>query len=164
MRIRPVLVWLDCSCIWDTCRGAVCCGGCGRLTGRCRWQTLPQTLPIWVTGRPTSPAVEEGCQWLGDAGGPVDDYPVVVLGSGLGIGVDEEDVALLQIATDADFDEGDVTFVSAFEDRDRDAFRQSVGELDWASFAWFASEPDNIVRMHGGDPVSLSRLSELMLP
>ena len=85
-------------------------------------------------------------------------------GSGLGIGVDEEDVALLQIATDADFDEGDVTFVSAFEDRDRDAFRQSVGELDWASFAWFASEPDNIVRMHGGDPVSLSRLSELMLP
>ena len=21
MRIRPVLVWLDCSCVWDTCRG-----------------------------------------------------------------------------------------------------------------------------------------------
>ena len=31
MRIQPVLVWLDCSCVWDTCRGAVCCGGCGRL-------------------------------------------------------------------------------------------------------------------------------------
>ena len=71
--------------------------------------------------------------------------------------------ALLQIATDAGFDEGDVTFVSAFEDRDRSAFRQSVGELAWASFAWFASEPDNIVRMHGGDTVSLTRLSELMV-
>ena len=71
--------------------------------------------------------------------------------------------ALLQIATDADFDEGDVTFVSAFEDRDRSAFRQSVGELAWASFAWFVSEPDNIMRMHGGDAVSLTRLSELMV-
>ena len=61
MRIRPVLVWLDCSCVWDTCRGAVCCGGCGRLTGRYSWQSLPQTLPLsafcpcchsWRTGVP----------------------------------------------------------------------------------------------------------------
>ena len=71
--------------------------------------------------------------------------------------------ALLQIATDAGFDECDVSFVSAFEDRDRSALRQSVGELAWASFAWFASEPDNIVRMHGGDTVRLTRLSELMV-
>ena len=56
MRIRPVLVWLDCSCVWDTCRGAVCCGGCGRLTGRCRWQTLPQSLPLLAFGRPTAAA------------------------------------------------------------------------------------------------------------
>ena len=72
-------------------------------------------------------------------------------------------VALLQIAIDGNFEEGDVTFVSAFEDRDRSAFRQSVGELAWASFAWFASEPENIVRMHGGDTVRLTRLSELMV-
>lgn len=71
--------------------------------------------------------------------------------------------ALLQIATDADFDEGDVTFVSAFEDRDRSAFRRSVGELAWGSFAWFASEPDNIVRMHGGDAVGPTPLSALLM-
>ena len=72
-------------------------------------------------------------------------------------------VALLQIATDANFDEGDVTFVSAFEDRDRSAVRQSVGELAWASFAWFASEPDSIVRMHSGSADTPVRLSELMI-
>ena len=70
--------------------------------------------------------------------------------------------ALLQIATNAGFDEGDVTFLSAFEDRDRSAFRQSVGGLAWGSFAWFASEPDNIVRMHLGDTLRPTRLSELM--
>ncbi len=71
--------------------------------------------------------------------------------------------ALLQIATDAGFDERDVTFVSAFEDRDRNAFRRSVRNLAWSAFAWFASEPDNIVRMHGGGAVRPIRLSELMV-
>ena len=70
--------------------------------------------------------------------------------------------ALLHIATDAGFDEDDVTFVSAFEDRDRGTFRRSVRDLAWSTFAWFASEPDNIVRMHGGDAVRPTRLSELM--
>ena len=70
--------------------------------------------------------------------------------------------ALLQIATNAGFDGGDVTFVSAFEDRNRSAFRQSVGGLAWGSFAWFASEPDNIVRMHLGDVLQPTRLAELM--
>ena len=70
--------------------------------------------------------------------------------------------ALLQIATNAGFDRGDVTFVSAFEDRNRSAFRQSVGGLAWGSFAWFASEPDNIVRMHLGDVLQPTRLAELM--
>lgn len=70
--------------------------------------------------------------------------------------------ALLQIATDAGFDAGDVTFVSAFEDRGQGAFRRSVSELAWASFAWFASEPDNIVHLHAGDAVRPSRLAELL--
>ena len=76
---------------------------------------------------------------------------------------DSRRVALLQIATGANFAEGDVTFVSAFEDRDRSAFRQSVGELAWSSFAWFASEPDSIVRLRGGAADSPVRLSELMI-
>ena len=46
IRIRPVLVGLDCSCVWDTCSGAVCCGCCGRLTGRYSWQSLDTTLPL----------------------------------------------------------------------------------------------------------------------
>lgn len=70
--------------------------------------------------------------------------------------------ALLQIATDAGFNEAGVTFVSAFEDRDRDAFRRSVRNLAWSTFAWFVSEPGNIVRMHGGSTARPARLSELM--
>ena len=50
MRVRSGLVWLDCSCVWDTCRGAVCCSGCGRLMGCCRWQSLPQSLPLLPIG------------------------------------------------------------------------------------------------------------------
>ena len=38
-------------------------------------------------------------------------------------------VAVLRIATDAGFDEGNVTFASAFDDRDWSPFRQSAGKL-----------------------------------
>ena len=84
---------------------------------------------------------------------------VVATAGAVGVG---RRAALLQIATDAGFDEDGVTFVSAFEDRDRDAFRRSVRSLAWSTFAWFTSEPDNIVRMHGGDTARPARLSELM--
>lgn len=70
---------------------------------------------------------------------------------------------LLRVATDAGFSENVVTFVSVFLDRADDAFRRELGNLAWRSFAWFVSEPDNIVVMYGGqDTVQPSRLSDLM--
>ena len=71
---------------------------------------------------------------------------------------------LLRIATDAGFSENRVTFVSAFEDRDHPAFRQELGSLAWKSFAWFMSEPNNIVLMYGShDTVQPNMLSDLMV-
>ena len=70
---------------------------------------------------------------------------------------------LLKIATDAGFSENTVTFVSVFLDRADDAFRRELGSLAWKSFAWFMSEPENIVLMYGGqNVVQPSSLSDLM--
>ena len=58
MRIRPVLVWLDCSCVWDACRGAVCCGALRSADGVLPLAEFGQTLvdrPVASGWRPRSP-------------------------------------------------------------------------------------------------------------
>ena len=58
--------------------------------------------------------------------------------------------ALLQIATGAGFSEAQATFVTAYADRNDAAFRRSVSELAWGTFAWFMSEPDHVVLWYAG--------------
>ena len=70
--------------------------------------------------------------------------------------------ALMAVATDAGYSEKQVAFVTAYEDRDDAAFKASVSELAWRSFAWFMSEPDHIVVLHGGAGVEQVRLSDFM--
>ena len=70
--------------------------------------------------------------------------------------------ALMAVATEAGFDEDQVAFVTAYADRDESAFKGSVSELAWRSFAWFMSEPDHIVALHRGSDVEPVRLSDLM--
>ena len=70
--------------------------------------------------------------------------------------------ALMAIATEAGFNENQVAFLTACADRDDAAFKASVSELAWRSFAWFMSEPDHIVVLHGGTDTEQVRLSELM--
>ncbi len=53
--------------------------------------------------------------------------------------------ALMAIATDAGFNPNQVAFVTAYADRDDSAFKASVSELAWNSFAWFMSEPDHFL-------------------
>ena len=71
-------------------------------------------------------------------------------------------VALMSIATDAGFSEHQVAFLTAYADRDDAAFKASVSELAWGSFAWFMSEPDHIVVLRGGAGAEQVRLSDLM--
>lgn len=58
---------------------------------------------------------------------------------------DARKAALLAIASDAGFDARHVAFVTAFLDRASPTFRKTVGSLAWGSYAWFASEPDNLI-------------------
>ena len=70
--------------------------------------------------------------------------------------------ALMAIAEEGGFGEGQVAFLTAYADRDAAAFKRTVSELAWRSFAWFASEPEHVVVLHRGEQAGQMRLSELM--
>ena len=70
--------------------------------------------------------------------------------------------ALMAIATEAGFSENQVAFLTAYADRDDAAFRATVSELAWRSFAWFMSEPEHILALHRGADAERVRLSDLM--
>lgn len=70
--------------------------------------------------------------------------------------------ALMTIAAEAGFSEDQVAFVTAYSDRGDAAFKQSVSELAWRSFAWFVSEPEHIVALHRGTATDRERLFHLM--
>lgn len=68
--------------------------------------------------------------------------------------------ALLSIATEAGFPEKRVAFVTAYLDRSHSAFKKTISELAWRTFAWFAAEPEHIITLHDGvkSPLPLSSL------
>lgn len=70
--------------------------------------------------------------------------------------------ALMALATEARFQEEQVAFVTAYTDRDATAFKGSVSDLAWRSFAWFASEPQHIIMLHRGTNPQQAHLSDLM--
>lgn len=96
---------------------------------------------------------------LGYRGGAVLMVFVEVVASDGAITPQRRD-ALLRIATDAGFDRSRVVFVTAYTDRSHAAFKKSISELAWRSFAWFAAEPQNIVALHDGSqsPLRLARI------
>jgi hypothetical protein len=66
--------------------------------------------------------------------------------------------ALLKVATAAGHLEHQIYFVTAYSDRASAAFRKTVAELAWGTFAWFASEPDRIVAFREAGASELSSL------
>lgn len=48
------------------------------------------------------------------------------------------------------YEKSQVLFVTAYMDRDAPAFKKTISQLAWNSFAWFASEPDNIFILKEG--------------
>ncbi len=64
----------------------------------------------------------------------------------------------------AGFDRGHVTFLTAYQDRESAGFKKTLTQLAWNSFAWFVSEPDQIVIMRdgGGTGAKLSNLLKTM--
>jgi hypothetical protein len=69
---------------------------------------------------------------------------------------------LLALARRPDSGKSKWLFVTAYADRDNRAFKGSVSELAWKSFAWFASEPEHIIMLHRGTNVEQAHLSDLM--
>lgn len=65
--------------------------------------------------------------------------------------------ALLELVEAAGFGRDQVAFVTAFADREVPAFKKTVAALAWGTFAWFASEPDNLLMLREG-PVFFERL------
>jgi hypothetical protein len=70
--------------------------------------------------------------------------------------------AFLEITRAAGFPDSSVAFVSAYLDRSQAAFRKTVAELAWNSFAWFAAEPEHIVAFRQGVHGNDIRLSDLL--
>jgi hypothetical protein len=62
---------------------------------------------------------------------------------------DARKAALLQVAEAAGFPPKHVAFVTAYLDRASQPFRKTVSSLAWGSYAWFASEPDNLIVFAG---------------
>lgn len=70
--------------------------------------------------------------------------------------------ALMNMATKGGYNEDHVAFVTAYADRNDAAFKNSVSELAWRSFAWFMSEPDHIMVLHRGADAERVSLWDLM--
>jgi hypothetical protein len=69
--------------------------------------------------------------------------------------------AIYALTDAAGFDRNDVTFLTAYHDRDSAGFKKTVAQLAWKTFAWFVSEPDQIVVMRDGAS-SAKKLSDLV--
>jgi len=69
--------------------------------------------------------------------------------------------AIYKITDDAGFDRKHVAFLTAYQDRESAGFRKTVAQLAWRAFAWFVSEPEQIVILWEGGQ-SGSRLSSLL--
>jgi hypothetical protein len=68
--------------------------------------------------------------------------------------------ALLKIATDAGFPASCVGFVTAYLDRSSGAFKKTISELAWNSFAWFAAEPEHLVILQKGQEQEVQTLGK----
>ncbi|BDB16749.1 restriction endonuclease [Pseudomonas sp. CYM-20-01] len=58
--------------------------------------------------------------------------------------------ALYAITDKGGFDRSQVTFVTAYADRESAGYKKTMPGLAWGSFAWFMSEPDNLVILRRG--------------
>jgi hypothetical protein len=60
--------------------------------------------------------------------------------------------AILALTDAAGFSREHVAFVTAYADRESAGFRKTVAQLAWGSFAWFVSEPDQLLVFRDGVP------------
>ena len=64
--------------------------------------------------------------------------------------------AFLAMAEAAGLKASQIAFVTAFQDRDTSVFKKAIPNLAWGSFAWFVSEPNQLVHMRDGSTSSMN--------
>lgn len=74
---------------------------------------------------------------------------------------DRRQQAIYELTDAAGFPRAHVTFITAYQDRQSAGFKKTVAALAWGSFAWFVSEPANIVHMRDGAAMA-AKLSKLI--
>ncbi len=67
---------------------------------------------------------------------------------------EQRKAALLKLAAGGGFPPEHIAFVTAYFDRSRAQFKKTVDSLAWGSFAWFASEPGNLVHFDSDSALS----------
>jgi len=68
--------------------------------------------------------------------------------------------AIFELTDAAGFSRAQVAFLTAYQDRESAGFKKTVGALAWGSFAWFVSEPSQIIIMRDG-AASTATLADL---
>lgn len=68
---------------------------------------------------------------------------------------------LLKLTDEAGFPRRQVAFMTAYKDRESQGYRKTSQALAWGSFAWFLSEPQNILHMRDGRLTS-TKLADLL--
>jgi hypothetical protein len=69
--------------------------------------------------------------------------------------------AIYELTDAAGFDRKQIAFLTAYQDRQSAGFKKTVAQLAWGAFAWFVSEPDQVMILRGGGK-SQAHLSVLM--
>lgn len=59
--------------------------------------------------------------------------------------------AIFELTDVAGFGRKQIAFLTAYQDRESAGFKKTVAQLAWDTFAWFVSEPDQIVVLRSGD-------------
>lgn len=70
--------------------------------------------------------------------------------------------ALSRLASGAKFGRESVYFVTAFADRSSPSFRKLASEIAWNTFAWFVSEPTNLLCYRANALLSISSLPNVV--
>ncbi|HSR68793.1 MAG TPA: BsuBI/PstI family type II restriction endonuclease [Acidobacteriota bacterium] len=73
---------------------------------------------------------------------------------------EERKSALTSLAEDASFPGKHLAFVTAFLDRSEAAYKKTADNIAWGTFAWFATEPSNLLFFYRGSGEEVKSLSD----
>jgi len=71
---------------------------------------------------------------------------------------DRRQTAIFELTDAAGFKRDQITFVTAYHDRQSAGFKKTMSAIAWDSFAWFLSEPDKLIHFKDG----VAKIAEIL--